>query len=137
MPRITVYRVGYLLVVTGLAISVALHVVSFWAPGVAEYGPWVALGYAALMIFRNLTAWRRPSAWRPRTPGPPGLPGARPPPALARPPAPPAARGLFIVQLILWGYTLIWLVQLCGANSADSNLYLVRAWSALGMALFL
>src|SRR4051794_25411520 len=80
MPRTTLYRVGYMLVVTGLAISVALHVVSFWVPGLADYGPWIALSYAVLVIFRNLTAWRRPSAWLPRAPGAAGPPGARPAP---------------------------------------------------------
>ena len=137
------YRVSYFLVVTGFAASLALHVASFWSPAIAEYGLAIGLGYAVLILYKNLTSFRRRTA-RPAGPGGATGPGAgRPgaPPGLGRsdrPPGevPPWARGVYIFQLILWGYSIIWVVQLCLAPGGELSPTLVRAWSALGLALF-
>jgi hypothetical protein len=130
------HRISYFLVVTGFAASLALHVASFWAPAIAEYGLWIGLVYAVVILFKNLTSFRR----RPfRTdPGPAAGGGGPAPGRVGAPPGepPPWARWVYIFQLVLWGYSIIWVIQLCVAPGSEVNPALVRAWSALGLALF-
>src|SRR4051812_10981815 len=128
--------ISYILVITGFAVSLALHLASFWAPGINDYGLGIGLAYSVLVIGRNLTALRRGAARLPRTPtGPGAAPGVTP--RLGLPTGVPAGmQGIGLIQMALWGYSVIWLVQLCSAAGSDANPYLVRAWSALGLALF-
>jgi hypothetical protein len=137
MQREQWYRAGYLLIITGFAASLALHLASFWWPGLGEYGIWFALLYAVLLIFRNATSWRR-SPFRRAPPDSAPAPGAEtrrgvPPPGA---PLSLAARVIALVQLGLWVYSIAWVIQLCVAPSAEMSPALLRAWTALGLALF-
>ena len=88
MDAATRHRVSYFLVVTGFAASLALHLASFWAPGIAEFGLPIGLVYAIVILFKNLTSLRR----RPFRSAPGSDPPAAPiptRPGVGRPGSPP------------------------------------------------
>ena len=136
MQRPDGYRIAYGMALTGLAISLALHIASFALPAIADYGIPISIVYTVVVLASAIATTRVMRNPLGRGAPPPAAGAAMPP--VPRAPVPGWLRLLSIIQTLLFLYSLIWVVQMCTAPDSGAgamNVYLVRSWSGLGLAI--